>query len=55
MNACQLALAMREAGLPDPLLFPGSYSDWTRAGMPIVTGAEPGKAPASGVPPGDAG
>ena len=46
VNACQLALAMREAGLPDPLLYPGSYSDWTRSGMPIATGSEPGRPPA---------
>ena len=45
VNACQLALAMREAGLPDPLLYPGSYSDWTRSGMPIAVGAEPGQPP----------
>jgi len=49
VNACQLALAMRAAGLPDPLLYPGSYSDWSRAGMPIATGAAPGEAP--GDPP----
>ena len=42
VNACQLALAMRAAALPDPLLYPGSYSDWSRAGMPIATGDEPG-------------
>jgi thiosulfate/3-mercaptopyruvate sulfurtransferase len=42
VNACQLALAMRAAGLPDPLLYPGSYSDWSRAGMPIATGDAPG-------------
>jgi thiosulfate/3-mercaptopyruvate sulfurtransferase len=46
VNACQLALAMRAAGLPDPLLYPGSYSDWSRAGMPIATGEEPGAMPA---------
>jgi thiosulfate/3-mercaptopyruvate sulfurtransferase len=45
VNACQLALAMREAGLPDPLLYPGSYSDWTRSRMPIAVGAEPGEPP----------
>ena len=43
VNACQLALAMRVAGLADPLLYPGSYSDWSRAGMPIVTGDAPGE------------
>lgn len=47
VNACQLALAMRAAGLPDPLLYPGSYSDWTQAGMPIATGDEPGEPPVS--------
>ena len=41
VNACQLALAMRAAGLPDPLLYPGSYSDWSRSGMPIATGDSP--------------
>ena len=45
VNACHLALAMREAGLADPLLYPGSYSDWTRSGMPIAVGAEPGEPP----------
>jgi thiosulfate/3-mercaptopyruvate sulfurtransferase len=45
VNACHLALAMREAGLPDPLLYPGSYSDWTRSGMPIATGGTPGEVP----------
>lgn len=45
VNACQLALAMRAAGLPDPLLYPGSYSDWSRAGMPIATGDGPGEWP----------
>ncbi len=43
VNACHNALAMRVAGLPDPLLYPGSYSDWAGTGMPIVTGDEPGR------------
>ncbi len=47
VNACQLALAMRASGLPDPLLYPGSYSDWTQSGMPIATGDEPGEPPVS--------
>lgn len=46
-NACQNALAMRLAGLPDPLLYPGSYSDWSRSGMPVATGPEPGEPPLS--------
>ncbi len=45
VNACHNALAMRVAGLPDPLLYPGSYSDWTRSGLPVATGDEPGAMP----------
>jgi thiosulfate/3-mercaptopyruvate sulfurtransferase len=45
VTACHTALAMRIAGLPDPLLYPGSYSDWSRAGMPVATGDEPGEVP----------
>jgi thiosulfate/3-mercaptopyruvate sulfurtransferase len=46
ITACHNALAMRVAGLPDPLLYPGSYSDWSRSGMPVATGDAPGDAPA---------
>jgi thiosulfate/3-mercaptopyruvate sulfurtransferase len=42
VSACHNALAMRIAGLPDPLLYPGSYSDWSRAGEPVATGEAPG-------------
>lgn len=48
VNACHNALAMRIAGLPAPLLYPGSYSDWAGAGMPVATGDEPGVMPAGG-------
>jgi thiosulfate/3-mercaptopyruvate sulfurtransferase len=41
--ACQNALAMRQAGLPDPILYAGSYSDWTRSGLPVATGDQPGR------------
>ncbi|HEU0235524.1 MAG TPA: sulfurtransferase [Candidatus Limnocylindrales bacterium] len=41
-SACHHALAMRVAGLADPTLYVGSYSDWSRAGEPVATGAEPG-------------
>jgi thiosulfate/3-mercaptopyruvate sulfurtransferase len=41
-------LAARLAGLPEPILYVGSYSDWSRSGYPIATGPEPG------VPPGTA-
>jgi thiosulfate/3-mercaptopyruvate sulfurtransferase len=46
-NACQNALAMRLAGLPDPLLYPGSFSDWSRSGMPVAVGPEPGMPPSA--------
>ncbi len=42
VSACHDALAMRIAGLPDPLLYPGSYSDWSRSGEAVATGPEPG-------------
>jgi thiosulfate/3-mercaptopyruvate sulfurtransferase len=43
VNACHNALAMRIAGLPDPILYAGSYSDWTMAGLPVITGPSPGE------------
>ena len=46
VTACFTSLAMRVAGLPDPILYPGSYSDWTRSGLEVATGPEPGEAPA---------
>ena len=45
VSACHLALAMRVAGLPDPILYPGSWSDWSSAGYPAATGSEPGILP----------
>jgi thiosulfate/3-mercaptopyruvate sulfurtransferase len=51
VSACFNSLAMRIAGLPDPILYPGSYSDWSRAGFPIATGPEPGDPPADLVGP----
>ena len=45
ISACFNNLAMRVAGLPDPILYPGSYSDWSRAGMPVAVGPEPGDRP----------
>ena len=44
-SACHHALAMRVAGLPDPILYVGSYSDWSRSGEPVATGPEPGPPP----------
>lgn len=45
VTACFNSLAMRVAGLPDPILYPGSYSDWTRSGLEVAVGPEPGEAP----------
>jgi thiosulfate/3-mercaptopyruvate sulfurtransferase len=45
VSAAHDALALRIAGLPDPLLYPGSYSDWTRSGLPVVAGEAPGDPP----------
>jgi thiosulfate/3-mercaptopyruvate sulfurtransferase len=42
-SACHHALAMRLAGLPDPILYVGSYSDWSRSGYPVARGSEPGE------------
>ncbi|HET7181231.1 MAG TPA: rhodanese-like domain-containing protein [Candidatus Limnocylindrales bacterium] len=44
-SAAHHSLAMRAAGLPDPTLYVGSYSDWSRSGEPIATGPEPGDPP----------
>lgn len=41
VTACLGILAARVAGLPEPLLYPGSYSDWSAAGLPIATGDTP--------------
>jgi thiosulfate/3-mercaptopyruvate sulfurtransferase len=46
VSACHNALAMRIAGLPDPLLYVGSWSDWSTAGYPPASGPEPGDPPA---------
>ena len=43
VTACHTALAMRVAGFPDPLLYPGSFSDWSRSELPVAVGPEPGK------------
>jgi len=49
-SACHHSLAMRVAGLPEPILYVGSYSDWSRSGYPVTTGAEPGAPPDQGSP-----
>ena len=42
-TACHNNLAMRLAGLSDPILYVGSFSDWSTAGLDVATGAEPGE------------
>jgi thiosulfate/3-mercaptopyruvate sulfurtransferase len=41
VTACFGMLAARMAGLPDPILYPGSFSDWAGSRMPITTGSGP--------------
>jgi thiosulfate/3-mercaptopyruvate sulfurtransferase len=41
VTACFGMLAARVAGLPDPILYAGSYSDWVGAGLPVARGPEP--------------
>jgi thiosulfate/3-mercaptopyruvate sulfurtransferase len=45
VSALHHALALRRAGLPDPILYVGSYSDWSRSGEPVATGPDPGEPP----------
>jgi thiosulfate/3-mercaptopyruvate sulfurtransferase len=45
VTATHNALAMRLAGLPDPILYAGSWSEWSSAGEPAATGPEPGDPP----------
>jgi thiosulfate/3-mercaptopyruvate sulfurtransferase len=45
VSAAANALAMRLAGLPDPILYAGSWSDWSTAGYPVATGPDPGDPP----------
>lgn len=40
--ACHDIAAMIRAGLPEPILYPGSWSDWCTSGLPYVTGMDPG-------------
>ena len=41
VNACMGIFAARVAGTPEPLLYPGSYSDWSAARLPVNTGEQP--------------
>ena len=52
VTACFTSLAMRVAGLPEPILYAGSYSDWSSAGLPIAVGPNPGDRPVDAPPAG---
>ena len=41
VTACHDILAMTVAGLPEPILYPGSWSDWSTAGMEVEVGESP--------------
>jgi thiosulfate/3-mercaptopyruvate sulfurtransferase len=40
VTACFGVLAARLAGMADPLIYPGSFSDWSASGLRIATGDE---------------
>jgi thiosulfate/3-mercaptopyruvate sulfurtransferase len=42
VTACHNVLAIVRAGLPEPTLYPGSWSDWGSSGGEVATGSEPG-------------
>lgn len=46
VSALHHAVAMRAAGLPDPILYVGSFSEWSRSEEIVATGDEPGEPPA---------
>lgn len=47
VTACHNILAMEIAGMGTATLYPGSWSDWSTAGMPVQVGPDPGSWPVS--------
>ena len=45
VTACHNILAMEIAGRSAGILYPGSWSDWSTAGMPVAIGPDPGEWP----------
>jgi len=45
VTACHNILAMELAGVGTATLYPGSWSDWSTAGMPVAVGPDPGRWP----------
>lgn len=45
VSACHNALAMARAGLAEPMLYPGSWSDWSSSGGAVALGDDPGPMP----------
>ena len=45
VTACHNLLALQIAGYPEGILYPGSWSDWSAAGMPVAVGPNPGPPP----------
>lgn len=41
VTACTVLVATEAAGLRGARLYPGSWSEWSRRGLPVATGAEP--------------
>jgi thiosulfate/3-mercaptopyruvate sulfurtransferase len=45
VTACHNALALIRAGFPEPILYPGSWSDWSTSDGAVATGPNPGDPP----------